>query len=76
MTEVEIKAVKMDGIVWLMNGPSLYMTDEEGKQFTPFSPGSETYGYKIKQLSKLKPIPESDRKKILSNLMNTIKELI
>lgn len=72
----ELKAVKSDGIVWLIKGRSLFMTDEEGNGYTPFEPGSETYRYKFKQLSKMRPLPESERQTILSKLLNNVKELM
>ena len=72
---VDQKAVKSDGIVWIIKGASLYMTDEEGRGFTPFGPGSETYRYKMSQLSKMKPLPETERLTILSKLLNNVKDL-
>jgi hypothetical protein len=76
LVETELKAVKSDGIVWIIKGNLLYMTDNEGNYFTPFEPGSETYLYKFKQLNNLKPLPESERVTILSKLLNNIKELL
>jgi hypothetical protein len=72
--DVELKAVKSDGAIWIIKGEALYIIDED--LFSRFKPGSETYRYKYNQLKDLKPLPESERIEILSKLLNNIKELM
>jgi sulfur transfer protein SufE len=72
----QVKAVKSDGIVWLIKGNKVYMTDQEGSFFNPFSDGSETYRYVFNKVSKLKPLPESERINILSKIKKCVDELM
>jgi hypothetical protein len=74
LIESDIKAVKSDGIVWIIKGEALYIIDED--LFSRFKPGSETYRYKYNKLKDLKPLPESERITILSKLLNNVKELM
>ena len=76
LIESEIKAVKSDGIVWMIRGFELFKTDEEGSYFERFEAGVKFHMSVLNKLNGINPLPESERVEILKKIMNTVKELI
>jgi hypothetical protein len=71
---VETKAYHYEGLIYVIHGRRLYQVDNNF--FLEFMPGNEVYGFKMRQLKKMIPMPHSELVIVLSELMKTIKEII
>jgi hypothetical protein len=70
----EVKAYSYYGFTYVLHGQRLFQVDHN--YFLELMPGNEVYGSTMRRLSKQKPIPHSELVSVLSNLLNTVKELI
>jgi hypothetical protein len=71
---VETKAYNLEGMIYVVHGKRLFQVD--GNHFFEFIAGNEVYGYKIRQLKNLIPIPHSELVERLSKLKKTIEEIM
>lgn len=71
---VETAGFKHEGMIYVIHRRRLFQIDHN--HFFEFVPGNEVFGYKLRQLRKLTPMPHSELASILSKLKKTLEEII
>lgn len=71
---VDTRAYQYKGFVYVICGNRLFQVDEN--YFLELMPGNEVYGSIVRELKRRNPISHSELVRVLSKLMETIKEMM
>lgn len=74
LIEIETRAYRHKDFIYVIYGDKLFQVDDN--YFLELMPGNEVYGSIVRDLKRRNPISHSELVRVLSKLVETIKEMM